>query len=224
MPAALEYKNSKEEQSKPKATRKPRVSTKGVKRPKMPEHTFKTNDEFHAYLDSLTHTQLKSVVRKLISATKKELKMDIKASTHAELLEDAKDMFSYKDYGTGGQFVETKITTFKQDSLPAPKPRQPRKPKEDKADRVEPLTEKDYPTSKEVVDERIRKQIYGKMRIIEQTTNDIYEIQYKNKKNKTTESITGLEERRKRAEDYIKANMDSKLSSKFIRRALKKAK
>lgn len=227
MPKALEYKQTSQSQpapEPPKKTRKPRTSTKGVSRPKMPIPTFTDTPGFHNYLKTLTFAQLKKVARKLISQTKKELSVDLKRSTREQILEDLIDTFTYEDYGSGQQFLKAEVTTFRQHSMPEPKPRAPRKPKEDKADSVEPLKETDYPTQKEVPDERIRKQIYGKMRIIEQTNNTIFEIKYKNKKEKTTNPTTNWEERKARAEQYIRENMSEKLANKYIKRANKKSK
>ena len=218
------YKPKSQTQSnpEPKKTRKPRA--KGIPRPKMPEPTFTDTAGFHNYLKILTFAQLKKVARKLISQSKKSLSVDLKRGTREEILEDLIDTYTYEDYGSGNEFIFGKATTFRQQSMPKPPPKQPRKPKEDKADKIEPLKEKDYPTQKEVSDERIRKQIYGKMRIIEQANNTIFEIKYKDKKEKTTTSISNWEERKTRAEQYIRENMPEKLANKYIKKANKKSK
>ena len=150
---------------KPKKPRKPRApktpkpkkekappKPKPPPKPKMPNPTFKSNAEFHAYLESLTHPQLKKVATALVSATKKLVTVDKKASRE-ELLEEMKQTFRYSD-------VEEDIILpnvgVDKNTLPTEKVRVP---KVKQPDRVEPLNEEDYPTQSEISDERTRRQL-----------------------------------------------------------------
>jgi len=198
-------------ESKPKKEKKP-PKPKAPPKPKMPEAKFNNNLEFHAYLESLTHPQLKKVATALVSNSKKLLTLDKKASREA-LLEEIKQTFSYDD--THGLIIpEIGIEKDYLPKQPAPKPK-----KEKVADRIEPLNEEDYPKQTEISDERIRKQVIGKMRIIEQTNNDIFIIRHKNKLNKTKEPTKSQEDRRTRAEEYIREKVSASLASKLINRA-----
>jgi hypothetical protein len=199
---------------KPAKVPKPPKPAK-VPKPKMPSPAFNSTDEFHAYLESLTHPQLKKVATALVSKTKKLLSVD-KTGSREELLEDIKDTFEYSD--VDGGLVIPKVGIFKND---LPKQKQP---KEKLAERIDPVNEEDYPTQAEISDERTRRQVIGKMRIIEQTNNDIFIIRHKNKLNKTKNPTTSQEERRSRAEDYIREKTSPSVAAKLITRAYQKYK
>jgi hypothetical protein len=200
---------------KPKKEKKP-PKPKAPPKPKMPNATFKSNDEWHTYLESLTHSQLKKVATIVVAKTKKILEVNKKASRE-ELLQQMKATFSYLDF-EGTEYLTPSVGILKND-LPKQK-----EPKEKIPDRVEPVNEEDYPTQAEISDERIRRQVIGKMRIIEQTNNDIFIIRHKNKLNKTKDPTTGQEERRSRAEEYIREKTSPSVAAKLINRAYQKNK
>ena len=195
----------------PKPAKAPKpVKVPKAPKPKMPSPTFKSNDEFHAYLESLTHPQLKKVATALVSKIKKLVTVNKKASRE-ELLEEIKQTFRYSDVDE-----DIILPNVGVDKNTLPKQKQP---KEKLPDRIDPINEEDYPTQDEISDERIRRQVIGKMRIIEQTNNDIFIIRHKNKLNKTKDPTTSQEERRSRAEDYIREKTSPTIASRLINRA-----
>ena len=98
--------------------------------PKIPEPKFKTQAEWHAYLDSLTYPQLKKVSASLNKVLRVDYRLDTK-KTQADLLADVKKLYSVNN-------VEKLILAVRgidKDELPKPKPPAPTK-KEKQAGQV----------------------------------------------------------------------------------------